>query len=81
MPGPTTLYDAIKSAGVEHSNHESDLYLPDTEQARTILNDFPLQKSIAERFRNQVTGTTWIDIPFAYLPWWEKRTGQQTTKA
>ena len=73
MPGPTTLYDTIKAAGIEHSNHESDLYLPDTPEVLAILENFPLQKGNAQRFRNQITKTTWIDVPFAYTPWWDRR--------
>jgi hypothetical protein len=79
MPGPETLFEAIKQSGVEYSNHESDLYFPDTPQTRAILADFPLLRSTAQRFRNQINGQPWIDIPFAYLPWWERRAAQRTT--
>ena len=66
-----TLFDTIKTEGIEYSNHESDLYLPDTPRVREILKDFPGKSET--RFRNQITGTVWLEIPFAYLPWWEKR--------
>lgn len=69
----STLYDTIKDAGIEHASHESDLYLPDTAQVRAILERFPLQKRNATRFQNQVEGGTWIDVPFAFLPFWEKK--------
>lgn len=68
-----TLFDAIKSEGIPHDSHESDLYLPDTPQVRSILDKFPLQKSNATRFRNEVQGGTWIDVPFAYQPFWEAK--------
>jgi len=69
----STLYEDLKSAGVEIANHESDLYFPDTEQTRSILDKHPLQKGNATRFRNQINGQRWIDVPFAFLPWWESR--------
>jgi len=68
-----TLYDTIKAAGIEHSNHESDLYLPDTPEVRAILDRFPISKGNAQRFTNQITKTSWIDVPFAFLPWWRAR--------
>lgn len=68
-----TLFETIKAEGIHHASHESDLYLPDTPQVRAILDKFPLQKSNATRFKNQVNGGTWIDVPFAFLPFWEAR--------
>ena len=67
----TTLWAEVQSRGIEHANHESDLYLPATDEVREILKRFPEHKPTT--FLNQVTGTTWFDIPFAFLPWWEKR--------
>jgi hypothetical protein len=54
---------------VDH--HESDLYVEDTETARLILTWYKKRK--VTRFHNQVTRTTWINIPFAYAPFWEKK--------
>lgn len=68
------LYTEIKAAGIECASHESDLYLPDTEQVRAILDKYPLSKANATRFKNQINGQIWIDVPFAYLPFWERRT-------
>jgi len=71
-----SLYQELKAAGVPMANHESDLYVPDTEQVRAILDKYPVSKSNARRFTNQVEGGTWIDIPFAFEPWWERRTAK-----
>ena len=68
-----TLFGEIVAAGIKHASHETDLYIPDTPEARAILDQFPLEKRNARRFRNQVEGGTWIDIPFAYLPAWEAK--------
>ena len=58
---------------VHTANHETDLYIPDTPQARAILDRFPVHKANARRFTNRVKGGTWIDVPFAYLPAWEAK--------
>lgn len=70
-----TLFGALRAAGIETANHESDLYFPASPEALAILARFPLQKSIAERFINQAppnVGETWVDVPFAFQPFWEK---------
>lgn len=68
-----SLYQRMKAAGVDLSSHESDLYVESTETSRAILADFPLQKSNAMGFRNQIDGKAWIDIPFAYDPFWNRK--------
>lgn len=68
-----TLYDAIKAAGVKFASHETDLYIPATEQTRAILKQFPLQDMIKTVFINQVEGGLWYDIPFAYIPAWQAK--------
>lgn len=71
-----TLYDELKAAGVALSNHESDLYCESTPQAREILARWPLEKSNARGFINQAPphkGEHWLDIPFAFHPWWQAR--------
>ncbi len=68
-----SFFDAVKDAGIPHSNHETDLYIPANAQTRELLRQFPLQDSIKETFTNQVEGGLWFDIPFAYLPAWERK--------
>lgn len=71
-----TLYEEIKSAGIEIDSHESDLYVPDSPAVREILDRYPLSKSNARRFANRRPpniGQIWIDIPFAYLPFWDRK--------
>jgi hypothetical protein len=68
-----TLYEELTAAGVRISNHESDLYFEASAEAIAILQKYPLQKSNATRFINQVEGGSWFDVPFAYDPWWEAR--------
>ncbi len=65
-----TIYQALKTAGVALDNHESDLYAKDTDISRAILQDYPHTYS---GFLNQQDGQAWLDIPFAFDPWWEER--------
>lgn len=74
-----TLYQRIVAAGIPHANHESDLYVPATPEVRKIIKEFNVEcrkpgfevRPLA--FKNQVEGGLWLDIPFAYDPWWEAR--------
>ena len=66
----STLYAALVAAGCEIDNHESDLYVQDTTFARDVLATFHVN---ASRFRSQVDGKMWLDIPFAFQPWWDAR--------
>ena len=71
-----SLYDEIVAAGIPTSNHESDLYFLDTPEARAILARYPTKEANARRFTSQAPphkGERWVDVPFAYAPWWRKR--------
>jgi len=71
------LYDDLLSAGCELDNHESDLYVKDTPMARDIigLHQCMGEKRTVNRFKSSLDGSDWLDIPFAYLPWWRRRVG------
>lgn len=68
-----TLFDAVCERGIEYGNHESDLYLPSTEETRQLVKDYGLCLTSDCFFRNQINGELWIDIPFQYTPWWEAK--------
>ncbi len=76
-----SLYGDLLAAGVPMDNHESDLYFPCTEQTRAILARFPYSEKIASRFLDKTTGECWLDVPFAFLPWWEKRATVDSLRA
>ena len=67
-----TLYQELKQAGIETGNHESDLYFPSTPESRAILGKYPIHKSNRTYFTNQRVGGSWIEVPFAFDPFWEK---------
>lgn len=74
-----SLYEEIKAAGIPVDNHESDLYFQDTEESRAILAKHRPEDKNATTFINQAEphkGERWIDVPFAFTPFWEKRQRQ-----
>lgn len=70
-----TLYEEVVSRGIPHAHHESDLYIPDTQENRELVIR---SGSSCTSFDNRVDGGRWLDIPFAYTPWWESRATKQT---
>lgn len=69
------LYQDVTAAGIPTSNHESDLYIPDTPESRAILAKYPTHAKNARSFPNMVRdGERWIDVPFAFEPFWDAKT-------
>ena len=66
-----TIYEQLVAAGVPIDNHESDLYAKVTLESEKIVRESRLLN--VRKFINQIDGTVWYDIPFAYDPFWEKR--------
>jgi hypothetical protein len=71
-------YKAITAAGIPTDSHESDLYALATPEALAIVRASGWSFSF---FRSNIDGRTWIDLPFAYSPWWEKRQPKTTEEA
>ena len=65
------IYEEMKQAGVEISNHESDLYVPKNKITTPIINNYKFKKNVTI-FVNQIDHKLWYDIPFAYQPYWDK---------
>ena len=66
-----TIYDEMKAAGVEMDSHESDLYVKNTPEAREIVAGYEYKSNVTG-FTSQIDGAHWLDIPFAYDPWWTR---------
>lgn len=66
-----SLYTELKAAGCELDHHESDLYVLASEQARRILKANGI--TTARGFISQVDGKPWLDIPFMYEPFWDRK--------
>lgn len=64
------LYELLTELGAVIHNHESDLYTPATPDAQRLAREGGYAYGV---FENQVEGGPWLDVPFAYIPWWEAK--------
>ncbi len=62
-----TLKRLIPAKDIDH--HESDLYVRDSPVVRTVIRQFGMNSS---NFTSS-DGSKWIDVPFAYEPFWDKK--------
>lgn len=76
MSAHTNPYNALTAAGVPIDHHESDLYCLATSEARQIVK---LSGWSHTTFTSQIDGQIWLDIPFAYEPFWGARVREQVT--
>ena len=76
-----SLYTDARDRGLEIDHHESDLYLKDTPEARALLAEhgkkgrrtYEVDGWNVSRFKSEIDGTYWLDIPFDYEPWHLRR--------
>lgn len=66
-----TLYEKLQADGIPTDNHESDLYFQWSGKAMRIAAEFPVQMRIATTFMSGRDGRLWVDVPFAFDPWWD----------
>ena len=63
-----TLYQECRRRGITTESHASDLYIRATAETLELLCYY---KQRATLFQDP-DGESWFDVPFAYLPFWEK---------
>ena len=71
-----TVYQELVEAGCDLDSHESDLYFKDTPEARRIVQEWESetgQSACSAPFVDEVEHTRWLDVPFAYQPFWESK--------
>lgn len=70
------LYAALVAAGLQtdHNNLGSDLYVLDTPEAREIIK---AHGRTATPFTSEIDHKVWLDLPFAYTPFWTAKTTTQ----
>ena len=76
-----TLYQDCIKLGLKIDSHESDLYIEDTPQARELLakhakrgkRTYTVDGFNVAKFYSQIDGKPWLDVPFAYDPFWESK--------
>jgi hypothetical protein len=66
-----SVYTDLVKADAKIDHHASDLYVLDTPEARRIIAEHPEHK--VEPFKDSIDGKRWLEIPFAYDPFWDER--------
>ena len=74
-----TLYNELKEAGIPLDSHSSDLYFKRSSEAMAILAKYPLENKNARGFRSVIDGSSWMDVPFAFIPWWSANLNRSTS--
>jgi hypothetical protein len=67
--GTKSLYQELRTTGIPTDHHESDLYVLDTPEARALIAKHGKRGS---SFTSQIDRRRWLDVPFAYDPFWER---------
>jgi hypothetical protein len=67
-----SLYTDCVAAGLKIDSHESDLYIKDGYEARKLVVDNG-KVTLMKEFVSEIDGKPWIEVPFAYDPYWEKK--------
>ncbi len=77
-----TLYETLKEAGAEIGSHCSDLQVKSTPKVESIVKQFctpPADGSYwhgyprPTRFNSRIDGALWIEVSFAFDPYWLTR--------
>lgn len=66
------LFDKIQKLGIQHDHHESDLYIPVTNETTDLIQEYGLMHTTT-KFRSSIDQKFWYDVPFQYSPYWEKK--------
>lgn len=75
-----TLYEQLVEKGIPVDNHCSDLYFKATTESLEILKNYNNRRSthmFSTAFTSNIDGELWIEVPFAYDPWWIARCGRK----
>lgn len=63
-------YQELVNAGCEIDNHESDLQVKWSPEAERIVKESGWANEV---FTSNIDGSKWIEVIYAYNPWWEAR--------
>lgn len=63
------LFKEVVKRGIPYDSHQSDLYIPSTEETKDLVKKAGCSHST---FKSNTDGKFWIECPFQYSPYWEK---------
>ena len=69
-PESDQLYDELVREGFTLDHHESDLYVKDSPLARELIEK---HKHAYTPFKDDIDHEMWLDVPFAYAPFWREK--------
>lgn len=78
-PEGKSLYQRMIDAGVRVEGHYSDMYVPDTPQVREIIHTHDVRVHYTSFPSNVAPHEQWLDIPFAFMPYWEAKQKESRT--
>lgn len=61
-----SIYSEVRALGIEIDHHESDLYVKSCAESLEIVKRHGVQWS----YFRAPDGSTWIEVPFYYDPFW-----------
>jgi len=71
------IYERLRAIGARIESHHSDLRTPATPEALAIIRGAAMEQPDGSRvpvrhevFRSPVDDSLWVDVPFAYAPFW-----------
>lgn len=65
------IYYEARKLDIEIDSHTSDMYIPVTDETRNLVSLYEFKQNVTT-FKNEIDGTLWFDIPFAYEPYWHQ---------
>lgn len=66
-----SLYQLLLDTGAQMDNHEGGLYVLVTPETSAVIR---MSRHSVSTFISQIDGKLWFDLPFAYEPFWERKT-------
>ena len=65
------LYEKLVALSVEVDSHESDMYVPATEETSSLIEQYEFYNDV--KIFESKDGSKWFDLPFVYLPFWQSK--------
>jgi hypothetical protein len=62
----TSIYEAMKAAGVQIESHATDLYVPVNDVTRAIIAEYDSKQNVTTFTSNIAPHVPWYCIPFAF---------------
>ena len=68
----TDLFAEVVARRINYDHHESDLYIPVTEETTALIERYEFKNAV-KTFRAETKGKhLWYEIPFAFTSFWNK---------